>query len=322
MLTQYEINGFGLARREVAKDVEQALWLDLVNPSREEEAEVERLTAIQIPTREEMHEIEVSSRLYQEGGAHYMTATVMFAVDSPDPQTTTVTFILTDQRLITVRYAEPRAFLLFLARARKGDASCGSPTAILLGLLEAIIDREADLIERLQADTEKIAQSIFDIKGGSRTRTSRYDIVLKQIGRVGELNSRARESLLSMGRLLTYLSQVVRLRQENSTLVQRLRTEEKDVQSLSDHVAYMGTRITFMLDASLGMVSIEQNQIIKLFSVAAVMLMPPTLVASIYGMNFKHMPELDWVWGYPMGIALMILSAALPYLYFRRKGWL
>lgn len=322
MLTLYEINGTGLKRRENTLGPGQAVWLDLLNPSREEEAEVERLTAIQVPTREEMHEIEVSSRLYQEGGAHYMTANIMYAVDSPDPQTTAVTFILTEHRLITVRYADPRAIQLFLNRAGKGDVSCGSPVAILLGVLEAVIDREADLIERLQADSEKVAHTIFDMKGNSRSRTSRYDIVLRQIGRIGEINSRARESLLSLGRLLTYLSQIVRLRQEDATILERIRTEERDVQSLSDHVAYMGGRLTFMLDASLGMVSIEQNQIIKLFSVVAVMLMPPTLVASIYGMNFRHMPELGWPWGYPMALGLMVLSAALPYFYFRRKGWL
>jgi magnesium transporter len=277
---------------------------------------------VQVPTREEMAEIEVSSRLYTENGAHYMTANIVYAVDSPEPQGTAVTFILTEKQLITVRYAEPRAFKLFLSRAQKGDMSCDTPVAIMMGLLEAIIDREADLIERLQADTEKIASTIFDMKGGSRTHTARFDILLRQIGRVGEINARARDSLLSLGRVITYLNQVVLPRHDADAIRQRLRTEEKDVQSLTDHVQYLNTRVNFMLDASLGMVTIEQNQIIKLFSVAAVMLMPPTLIASIYGMNFKHMPELEWVWGYPMAIGLMVASAIAFYIYFKRKGWL
>ena len=299
-----------------------AIWLDLVNPTRDEERRIEGIIGVQVPTREEMAEIEVSSRLYFERGAHYMTANILYAVDSPEPQGTAMTFILADKHLITVRYAEPRAVRLFLNRANAGDTSCDTPLAIMVGLLEAIIDREADLIERLQLETEKIAQNIFDMKGGQKSRNARFDITLRQIGRVGEISARVRESLLSLGRVITYLSQVVGLRQDGETIRQRLRTEEKDVQSLSDHVQYLTNRINFMLDATLGMATIEQNQIIKLFSVAAVMLMPPTLIASIYGMNFKHMPELGWEWGYPAALLMMVFSALAFYTYFRRRGWL
>ena len=305
-----------------AIDSAGAIWIDLVNPSREEEHQIERAVGIQIPTREEMAEIEVSSRLYFERGVHFMTANIMYAVDMPEPQGATITFILSDKHLITVRYAEPRAVRLFLSRANQGDTPCNTPVSVMIGLLEAIIDREADLIERLQLETEKIAQNIFEMKGGQRSRTGRYDVTLKQIGRVGEISARVRESLLSLGRVVTYLSQVVVLRQDVEEVRQRLRTEEKDIQSLSDHIHYMTNRINFMLDATLGMVTIEQNQIIKLFSVAAVMLMPPTLIASIYGMNFKNMPELSWDWGYPMALGLMVLSAVGFYAYFRRRGWL
>ncbi len=312
-----------LAAGEIAMaDGSGPIWLDLVNPSREEEREVEGLVGVQVPTREEMVEIEVSSRLYFERGAHYITASIIYAVDTPDPQSTTITFILSDKHLITVRYAEPKAVRLFLSRANQGDASSETPVLIMVGLLEAIIDREADLIERLQLETEKIAQHIFDMKGGQRSRTGRYDVTLKQIGRVGEISARVRESLLSLDRVITYLSQVLVLRNDSKDVRQRLKTEGKDVQSLSDHIQYLSSRITFMLDATLGMVQIEQNQIIKLFSVAAVMLMPPTLIASIYGMNFKHMPELEWVWGYPFALGLMVVSALAFYLYFRSRGWL
>ena len=293
-----------------------------MNPSRTEEKQIEELVGIQVPTREEMAEIEVSSRLYFERGAHYMTANIIYAVDTPEPQSTAITFVLSEKHLITVRYAEPRAMRLFLTRANQGDTPCDSPVSVMIGLLEAIIDRESYLIERLQLETEKIAQTIFDMKGGQRSRTGRYDITLKQIGRVGEISARVRESLLSLGRVVTYLSQVVVLRQDVEEVRQRLRTEEKDVQSLSDHIHYLTNRINFMLDATLGMVTIEQNQIIKLFSVAAVMLIPPTLIASIYGMNFKNMPELAWEWGYPMALGLMVASAIGFYAYFRRRGWL
>jgi magnesium transporter len=322
MLTIYDAQGQGLVKRDSLAACEAAVWIDLLNPSKEEERQVEGLLGIEMPTREEMHEIEVSSRLYQERGAHYMTATVIFQIDAPEPQSTAITFILTEKHLVTLRYAEPRAFPLFLSRAGKGDTTCDSAIAVMLGLMEAIIDREADLIERLQAETEKLAQAVFTMKGGTSTRSRRYDVVLKQIGKAGEVAAKARESFLSIERVLTYLAQVANARKDADPVRRRIKTETRDVLSLSDHLTYLHARITFMLEATLGMVSIEQNQIIKLFSVVSVMLMPPTLVASIYGMNFKHMPELEFTLGYPMALLLMVLSAVLPFLYFRSKGWL
>ena len=322
MLTIYDALGQGLMKREGDPNWTDAVWIDLLNPTREEELIVEQQLGLSVPTREEVSEIEVSSRLYQEGGAYFMTATILFQIETPDPKATTITFILTDSKLVTVRYADPRAFTLYMNRAEKGDASCNSAMDIMLGLLEAIIDRESDLIERLQAETERLAQSIFDTKGGAGAQTRRFDVILKQIGKGGEMTSKARESLLSLGRLLTYLSHVSLMRKDGKRVRERIKTETRDVQSLADHVNYLNSRVTFMLDASLGLVSIEQNQIIKLFSVVAVVLLPPTLVASIYGMNFKHMPELEWTFGYPLALLLMVMSAVLPFLYFRRKGWL
>lgn len=320
MLTIYEPRGNGLIKADIGAS--SAVWIDLLNPTKEEETLVERQLGILIPTREEMSEIEVSSRLYQESGAHFMTATVLHQMDTPHPQSTAITFILTETSLVTVRYADPGAFPAFLTRAAKGDVVCISGIAVLLGLLEAIIDREADIIERLQADTDRLAQTIFEMKGGATTRSRRFDIILKQIGREAEVTSKMRDSLLSLGRLLTYLSHVAMNRKDGKTVRERIKTATRDVRSLADHLGYLGSRITFMLEASLGMVSIEQNQIIKLFSVVAVVLLPPTLVASIYGMNFRYMPELEWVFGYPAALVMMVLSAVLPFLYFRRKGWL
>ena len=322
MLTPYEVEGNGLRPLGDTSACASAIWLDLLNPTKEEDRIVEQALSIAIPTREEMKEIEVSSRLYQEQGAHYMTATIIYRVDTPDPHTTEITFILTDRQLVTVRYAEPRAVHLFLIQAQKGDLDCSTPIEVMLGLIEAVMEREADLIERLQLQSDRIAQTIFDMKGGAATRGRRFDVVLKDIGKLGETNSRVRESLVSIGRLLTFLGNTPQARAATPAVRERIKTESHDVQSLADHVSYMASRLTFMLDASLGMVNIEQNQIIKLFSVVAVMLMPPTLVASLYGMNFKHMPELTWTWGYPMALGAMVLSALLPYIYFRYRGWL
>lgn len=322
MLTIYQAREGGLVKAEGENAISEAVWIDLLHPSREEERLIEHRLGLLVPTREEMAEIEVSSRLYHESGAHFMTATVLHRSETAHPESTAITFILTEKALVTVRYAEPRAFSMFLIRAEKGDAATSSALAILIGLLEAIIDREADIIERLQADTDRLAHSIFYMKGGTATRTRRFDVILKQIGQAGEVTSKLRDSLLSLGRLLTYLGQVAAQRKNAEDSREQITMASRDVQSLADHLGYLNSRISFLLDASLGLVSIEQNQIIKLFSVVAVVLLPPTLVASIYGMNFRFMPELDWAFGYPLALLVMVLSAVLPFLYFRRKGWL
>jgi magnesium transporter len=326
MLTVYDaVDGVLIKRESPVAITPATVWIDLVNPSREEDVQVEQALSILVPTREEMSEIEASSRLYQEGGGHYMTAIVLHQPDMHNelpPLATPVTFIVTGHRLVTVRYAEPRAFSIFLGRAQKKDAACMSGMAVLVGLLEAIIDREADRVERVQGEVDKLSQTIFDIEGGKATRSRRFDVNIRMIGREGELTSRSRECLLTLDRLTTYLGHVMGERGDEKALRARVKTAHRDVQSLSDHIGYLSTKITFLLDATLGMINNEQNSIIKIFSVLAVALMPPTLVGTVYGMNFKHIPELDWLLGYPFALALMVLSAALPWLYFKRKGWL
>jgi magnesium transporter len=325
MLTVYDAADGVLIAREGAPEVNDAtVWIDLLNPTREEDQLVERAVGIAVPTREEMAEIEASSRLYQEGGTHYMTAVVVFQPEAPNEPlvTTPITFVLAGNRLITVRYAEPRGIKIFLSRVQKRDAPCMSGVAVLVGLLEAIIDREADRVERIQAEVDQLSQSIFGVRGGPRTRTLRFDVKIRAIGHEGELTSRSRESLLTLGRLLTYLGHVMGERGDDKALKARVKTAHRDVQSLADHIGYLSTKITFLLDATLGMINNEQNSIIKIFSVLAVALMPPTLVGTIYGMNFKHMPELSWLFGYPWALGLMVLSAVVPWLYFRHKGWL
>ena len=325
MLTVYQaVDGVLVAREGASAITDATVWVDMMNPTRDEDRVVEQALAIAVPTREEMAEIEASSRLYQEGGAHYMTAVVLYQPDAPNepPVATPITFILGGNRLVTVRYAEPRAIQVFLGRVQKKDAPCMSGVAVLVGLLEAIIDREADRVERIQGEVDKLSQTIFGVKGGDRTGSLRFDVNIRAIGREGELTSRSRECLLTLGRLLTYLGHVMSERGDDKQLKARVKTANRDVQSLADHIGYLSTKITFLLDATLGMINNEQNTIIKTFSVLAVALMPPTLVGTIYGMNFERMPELKWLFGYPFALALMVLSAVVPWLYFKRKGWL
>jgi magnesium transporter len=325
MLTVYDAADGILVPRDGSHDIGDATtWIDLLNPTKEEDVLVEQALGIAVPTREEMAEIEASSRLYQEGGAYYMTAVVLSQAATPGdpPAVTPITFVLAGDRLVTVRYAEPRGIAIFLSRMQKGDAPCMGGAAVLVGLLEAIIDREADRVEHLQAEVDHLSQSIFGVRGGERTRARRFDVSIRAIGRENDLTSKSREGLLTLGRLLTYLGHVMSERGDDKVLRARVKTAQRDVHSLADHIGYLSAKITFLLDATLGMINNEQNSIIKIFSVLAVALMPPTLVGTIYGMNFRHMPELNWVFGYPMALALMVLSAVLPWLYFKRKGWL
>jgi magnesium transporter len=192
---------------------------------------------------------------------------------------------------------------------------------VMMELLDAVIDRCADILERAGADVDQVSHDIFepDTAGNS---TKVYKSILSAIGRKGDLTSKVRESLVSIGRLLLFLSneaEGMRWAKDTRTLLVSM---QRDVQSLSDHATYLTNKITFLLDAIMGVVTVEQNNIIKLFSVAAVVLMPPTLIASIYGMNFKHMPELEWTYAYPAALVAMLVAAVLPYLFFKWKQWL
>jgi magnesium transporter len=325
MLWVYVPRAASLDRIAVVPETEipdNAIWFDLVNPSTAEDKMVERHVGIAVPTREEMQEIEVTSRLYAENGARYMTATLMCQSDTETPKTTPVTFILSGQRLITVRYDDPRPFTIVGSKLARVCSPAVSGQSIMMDVLDAVIDRAADILERVGAEVDQVSHDIFEPEDSRADRSRTYNQILRSIGQKGDLASKVRESLVSLGRLLLYLANEadnMRWAKEPRT---QLRGMQRDVHSLSDHAAYLSNKIQFLLDAMLGMVTIEQNNVIKIFSVAAVALMPPTLIASIYGMNFRHMPELEWYFGYPVALLLMIIAAALPYYFFKWKKWL
>lgn len=330
MLRIYIRENGHLAPRDVNASVESEApsgaipWIDLLNPTPAEDRFVERRLGIEIPTREEMQEIEVSARLYNEGGAEFMTMSALTGLDTDDPGTTPVTFILKDGVLVTVRYAEPRPFQNFIQRALKPDnIPCSGGEQIMLGLIEALIDRIADALERVGARMDSISHDVFRPSAKQRSpKTRDLERVIGCIGREGELLGIIRESLVSINRLAAYHMAGSENGRGDKEARSRLRLVQRDAASLSDHATYLTGKNQFMLDATLGLINLEQNQIIKIFSIAAVCLMPPTLVASVYGMNFKVMPELDWEFGYPFAILAMIVAAILPYLYFKRRGWL
>ena len=302
---------------------DSAVWIDLVKPTAEEDHAVEHLAGIAVPTREDMQEIEISSRLYTENGARYMTATLMCSSDTENPRTTAVTFILAGHRLVTVRYDAPKPFMLVENKLARSCAQGISGEMVLMELLDAVIDRNADILERAGADMDAISHDIFEPAGAARTgHGKRYSDILIAIGRKGDLTSKVRESLVSIGRVVTFVAAAVDGVKWSKDMREQLKTMQRDVISLTDHASYLSNKITFVLDAMLGVVNLEQNNIIKLFSVMAVVLMPPTLIASIYGMNFRIMPELQWQHGYPIALVMMVLAAVLPYVFFKWKRWL
>jgi magnesium transporter len=325
MLSAYVPRGTSLERVVIEENgavPEGAVWFDLVTPTLPEDKLLERALGIAVPTREEMQEIEVSSRLYLENGARYMTATLMCQSDTASPKTTAVTFILSGRKLVTVRYDEPKPFTLISNKLARACAPTVSGETVLMDLLDAVIDRAADILERAGAEIDRVSHDIFEPEGRRVDRTITYRYILKTIGRKGDLTSKVRESLVSIGRLVLFLANEADGMKWPKEMRSQLKSMQRDVQSLSDHATYLGNKITFLLDAMLGVMSVEQNNIIKIFSIAAVVLLPPTLVATIYGMNFKNMPELSWEYGYPLALILMVVAAVLPYSFFKWKRWL
>lgn len=305
-----------------------ALWIDLVTPSAAEIASIEQAFSIEIPTREEMHEIEASSRLYADHAALFMTTPVLHRAATEVPESGAATFVLLPDRLITIRFIDPLPFATFSRRAERDPAIAATPQMILLGILEGVADRLADILEVAAADMERVSRDVFSTPAGHSRRGRRAETrhsgrhlqqVLFRVARCGDIGTKARDSLLGLSRLTLFLTAQAELKKDSKL---RLKTLTRDIASITDHANFLGGKVNFLLDATLGLINIEQNAIIKIFTVAAVAFLPPTLIASIYGMNFEFMPELRWDFGYPFAIFLMVLSALLPIWYFRRRGWL
>jgi magnesium transporter len=326
MLWVYAPHGNYLERQPVENGAdlpEAAVWIDVVGPAQGEDKLVEKFLGIAVPTREEMLEIEVSSRLYVENGARYMTATLMCQSETDTPRTTPVTFILAGTRLVTVRYDDPKPFSLITNKLGRFCPHNITGSAVFMDLLDAVIDRSADILERIGADVDQLSHDIFEPPRARRRQGwGAHNDILRTLGRVGDLTSKVRESMVSVGRLLLFLANEAEGMRWAKDARAQLQSMQRDIHSLTDHSSYHTNKITFLLDALLGVVNLEQNNIIKLFSVMAVVLMPPTLIASIYGMNFEFMPELHTHFGYPIALLLMVLAGALPYIYFKWRRWL
>lgn len=319
MLHAFRPTAAGLDRLDPAAPLSAAMWIDLLHPTEEEVAAVEAF-GVEVPSLGEMEEIEISNRLYHEEGADYLTVVLPGMSDSRAAMAGPVTFILQHDRLITVRHHAPRPFETYPTRAAKAAAGCTGPARIFLGLTEDIVGRLADLLEEVGRSLDQVSRDVFGGKAGGDAGL--LQLSLEQTGRTGDLLGRVRLGLLTMERALGYFGQTLAARHEGEALQAVVNGQMRDMQALEVHADFLSSRVSLAVDATLGMVNLAQNVTVRIVSVVAVLFLPPTLIASVYGMNFAHMPELASRWGYPAALALMLASAVGTYLFFKWRKWL
>lgn len=299
-----------------------AIWIDLLEPTRDEEKLAEKLVGTNIPTREELSEIEPSSRLFQRRGAAFMTMSVLYGVMDGRPDSDPIGFILTDKHVVSIRYVDPKPFVIFAEHLYAEPDIARDPNTLFTRLLDAVIDRLADEFEVAGKTIESISHQIFQRQAHRGPAPElRLEALLMRIGKAQQLLARLRETSVSSSRLLTFLATTDAMESDIANR-RHIKSLVADAQALNDHSNFLGENLTFLLDATLGLISLEQNDVMKIFSVFAVVFMPPTLIAGVYGMNFEHMPELKWLFGYPFALTLILASAVLPYWFARRRGWL
>ncbi len=342
MITAYCKEGVSIHTQslEVGDALPQgALWIDLQNPDEQERQYILSALGVDLPNMLEMEEIEASSRLYTEGSAVFLTCTILIGADSPNPEMGDLTFVVTPTHVVTTRYCEPRALSLFAARARRQPDFLNTSDDALLAMLDAITDRTADTIEAVSRTVDDLSRRIFREQAAPLlSRASRkprrrksdrpythhaneLNEVLHGIGQSGDVVHKIRDSLNNLQRLQTFMGTQLMTRLTGEQ-IERFKTLNRDVQSLADNAVFLAHEVNFLLNATLGLISIEQNNIIKIFSIAAVVFLPPTLVGTVYGMNFSHMPGLGQWWGYYLALLLMLISMLLPLWLFRKRGWL
>jgi magnesium transporter len=296
-------------------------WLDLFDPTPDDVAKAEAESGVKIPSRASLEEIESSSRLRAQGDVLFVS--MPLAIEDPAAGLVPLPlgFVLSPRWLITVRFAAMPAFDQVDARVAAGELTDG--ISVFAALIEGMVDFGADMLEKLSSDLAKISELAFRPRSRSRRdqRASRsLQDCLNGVGIAGDHSSRVRQSLLGLQRIIGY---VLQTDDKNLTpeLKTRLNTARQDLVSLVDFEAHVSAKTQFLLDAILGFINTEQNDIFRVLTVVSVVGIPPTLVASIYGMNFQHMPELAWRWGYPYGLAVIVLSALVPVAWFKFRGW-
>jgi magnesium transporter len=306
----------------------EAAWIDLATPTPEEEQLVEASLRVEIPTRAEAGGIQSSDRLVNADGTLYTSALVPAGPHvHVTQQTMPVTFVRTGRTLFTVRYSGADALDPFIERYASGEATLGDAGDLFAGLLEIAVDLIAERLEEIGESLDHLSQGIFHHpaavarRAGRRLpigkRTHRLEVVIEDLGTQHEFASKLRESVQSLIRLTTFS-----IEHADDGLRRRLQAVDADLRSVAEHNTALAGNMEFMLDATVGLIDIQQNKVIYILSIVSVVLTPPVVVASVYGMNFELIPELDWAYGYPWALGLMLLSAVGPFLFFKLRGWL
>ncbi|EJN00940.1 magnesium/cobalt transporter CorA [Herbaspirillum sp. YR522] len=299
-------------------DLEQAtpVWVDLTEPTDDERAWVKSIYGVTLPDEDEFSDIEASARYFEaENGDLHLRTDFLFEGDDDVSSTMTVAFILARNILFSVHAEDMPVFRLVRMRARSRPGSIGDFRDVLLDLYETDAEYSADALEGIYQKLEAVSASVLKKSLSDQDAAD----VLNTIAHEEDLNGRIRRNMMDTRRAVSFL---MRGRLLNAEQFEDARQILRDIESLDGHTAFLFDKINFLMDATVGFININQNKIIKIFSVASVAFLPPTLIASIYGMNFDWMPELKWAGGYPMAIVMMIASAIAPFWYFRRRGWL
>jgi magnesium transporter len=298
-----------------------AIWIDLINPTIEEDRKVQEFVGAPVPTKADPDFTEPAEAHYSENGVRYLHA--LFISEPEDtPDVTGVTFVITPTALVTVRYHPVETFDLFSQKICKAPTKALFADVVALGLINTSLNRTARALSKAGESLDRIASAVFRAKGDQSKRNQVYSETLDALGREDEKISNLRESMVSVERLLLFLMSHWRPENAPKSAREATKTALRDLQTMEHDASFKAQKVQFLLDSTLGRINLLQNDIIKLFSVIAVIFMPPTVIASIYGMNFKVMPELDWHWGYPLAITLMACAAIGPYILFRWKKWL
>ena len=298
-----------------------AIWIDLVDPTIEEDRQVQDFVGVPVPTRADPDFTEPPEAHYSENGVHYLHA-LLISEPEDTPDVTGVTFVIAPTALVTVRYHPVETFDLFSQKLCKAPAQALLPHGVALGLINTSLNQTARALGKAGDSLDRIASAVFRTKGDQSKRNQIYSETLDALGREDEKISNLRESMVSVERLLLFLMSEGSPENAPASTREATKTALRDLQTMEEHASFKAQKVQFLLDSTLGRINLVQNDIIKLFSVIAVIFMPPTVIASIYGMNFKEMPELDWRWGYPLAIVFMLLAAIGPYMLFRWKKWL
>ena len=316
MLQIYRIEN-GVLREKATDDIlpvlaEEASWIDLEEPDEAERDQVQQFFKDEMPDSDDMEEIESSARYFSDEQGLHVHSLFLFQSEGR-VRTSTVAFVVQAERLLSFRDTKLADFRLLRLRIRRGWVKVKQPMDILLSILDQKVENLADAIEDVHRDLEQVGYSVLEEENGE------LDQDIERLARLEDTNGKIRLCLMDTQRSISFIQRYVRADKQSRRTCAEI---QHDLDTLMSHTTFLFDKINFLMDAAQGFINIQQNQIIKIFSIAAVVFLPPTMIASIYGMNFQLMPELALDFGYPMAIGLMILSGMAPYWYFKRKGWL